>query len=153
VTLPDGRAGRAVGIRFTPRDEHGRPPTHLVLVLAEGIEDVEAAGQTVRTRFVGFGLAALVVVGLLSAWSLARELRPLRALSAALARIDDKHLAIRLAVERQPAELVVPVRTLNDLLERLDASFARERRFTANVSHELRTPLAGLRTLLEVTAR
>src|SRR5262249_29966560 len=51
------------------------------------------------------------------------------------------------------AELAAPVRTLNELLARLDASFAREREFTANVSHELRTPLAGLRTLLEVSAR
>jgi signal transduction histidine kinase len=153
VTLPDGRSGRAFGVRFTPRDELGRPPTTLVLVLAEGIEDVEAAGQAVRLRFVAFGLVALAVVGLLTAWSLGRALRPLGALTTALARIDDKHLAIRLPVEGQPAELAVPVRTLNDLLERLDASFARERQFTANVSHELRTPLAGLRTLLEVTAR
>jgi len=153
ATLPDGRAGRAFGVRFAPRDEHGRPPTYLVLVLAEGIEDVEAAGRTVRAWFVGFGLAALGLVGTLTAWSLARELRPLGALGAALARIDDQHLATRLPVDRQPAELAVPVRTLNDLLERLEASFSRERQFTANVSHELRTPLAGLRTLLEVTAR
>jgi signal transduction histidine kinase len=42
---------------------------------------------------------------------------------------------------------------LNELFARLDASFARERRFTADVSHELRTPLAGLRTILDVTAQ
>jgi signal transduction histidine kinase len=153
LTLPDGRAGRAFGARFAARDEHGRPPTPLLLVLAEGIEHVEAAGQAVRTRFVGFGLVALALVGMLTAWFLARELRPLRALSTTLAGIDEKHLAVRLPVDGQPAELAVPVRTLNALLERLDASFARERQFTANVSHELRTPLAGLRTLLEVTAR
>jgi signal transduction histidine kinase len=153
VLLPDGRAGRAFGLRFAPRDELPRPPTELELVLAEGIEGVEAAGQAVRTRFVALGIVALALVGGLTAWTLARELRPLRALAAALADIDDAHLAVRLPVEGQPAELAAPVRTLNDLLERLDASFARERQFTANVSHELRTPLAGLRTLLEVSAR
>src|SRR6185295_2031046 len=68
------------------------------------------------------------------------------------AGIDERRLTVRLPVHGQPTELVAPVRTLNDLLERLDASFAREREFTANVSHELRTPLAGLRTLLEVSA-
>src|SRR5262249_1124471 len=49
-----------------------------------------------------------------------------------------------------PAEIVPVVRKLNELLARLGASFARERRFTADVSHELRTPLAALRTALEV---
>jgi signal transduction histidine kinase len=153
LTLPDGRSGRAFGVRFTPRDELGRPPTELVLVLAEGTEEVEAAGQAVRTRFVALGLVALALVGVLTGWTLGRELRPLRELTTALTRIDDKHLAIRLPALGQPAELAAPVRTLNDLLERLEASFARERQFTANVSHELRTPLAGLRTLLEVAAR
>jgi signal transduction histidine kinase len=153
LRLPDGRPGRAFGLRFSPRDELHRPPTQLMLVLAEGIEGVEAAGRVVRTRFLVLGLVALAVVGALTAWTLARALRPLRALAAALTRIDDRHLAIRLPVDGQPAELAAPVRTLNDLLERLAASFAREREFTANVSHELRTPLAGLRTLLEVSAR
>ncbi|HMG23922.1 MAG TPA: ATP-binding protein [Kofleriaceae bacterium] len=153
LVLPDGRDGRAFGLRFAPRDELHRPPTELALVLAEGTEGVEAAGRAVRTRFVALGLVALGLVGALTAWLLARELRPLRALTAALARIDDKHLAIRLPVAGQPAELAVPVRTLNELLERLAASFEREREFTANVSHELRTPLAGLRLLLEVSAR
>jgi len=153
LVLPDGRVGRAYGMRFAARDEPGPRPGQLTLVLAEGIEGVEAAGVTVRRWFVALGLVALALVGALTAWFLARELRPLGALTAQLARIDDRRLATRLPVEGQPDELVAPVRTLNDLLERLDASFARERQFTANVSHELRTPLAGLRMLLEVTAR
>src|ERR1700712_1276147 len=41
LTLPDGRAGRGLGLRFAPRDELHRPPTELTLVLAEGVEDVE----------------------------------------------------------------------------------------------------------------
>jgi len=155
LTLPDGRPGRAIGVEFTPRHDRGSPAptTELLLVLAEGTEYVEAAGQAVRARFIVLGLLALGLVGALTAWSLAHGLRPLGALTAALARIDDKHLATRLPLAGQPAELAVPVATLNALLDRLAASFHRERQFTANVSHELRTPLAGLRTLLEVSAR
>src|SRR5262249_4364943 len=41
----------------------------------------------------------------------------------------------------------------NDLLSRLESSFARERRFSADVSHELRTPIAELRSLAEVSLR
>ena len=41
-------------------------------------------------------------------------------------------------------ELDPVVDRLNELLERLDTAFAREKAFTADVAHELRTPLAGL---------
>jgi signal transduction histidine kinase len=41
-------------------------------------------------------------------------------------------------------------RVLNDLLDRLEASFERERRFSADLAHELRTPLAELRSHAEV---
>ena len=42
---------------------------------------------------------------------------------------------------------------LNDLLDRLSAAFARERRFSAAVAHELRTPLAELRSACDVALR
>jgi signal transduction histidine kinase len=43
--------------------------------------------------------------------------------------------------------------TLNEMLARLEASLAHERRFVADASHELRTPLALLKTELEVALR
>jgi signal transduction histidine kinase len=43
--------------------------------------------------------------------------------------------------------------TLNDMLDRLEAGLARERRLVADASHELRTPLAALRTELELALR
>jgi two-component system sensor histidine kinase QseC len=44
-------------------------------------------------------------------------------------------------------------RRLNDLLSRLETSFERERRFSADVAHELRTPLAELRSLAELAMK
>jgi signal transduction histidine kinase len=43
--------------------------------------------------------------------------------------------------------------TLNEMLARLQASFARERRFVADASHELRTPLAVVKAELEAAMR
>jgi signal transduction histidine kinase len=43
--------------------------------------------------------------------------------------------------------------TLNEMLARLEAAFARERTFVSDASHELRTPLAILKTELELALR
>ena len=42
---------------------------------------------------------------------------------------------------------------VNDLLERLEAAFQRERRTTANIAHELGTPIAELRAVAEAAGR
>jgi signal transduction histidine kinase len=50
-------------------------------------------------------------------------------------------------------ELTELAETFNGLLDRLERSVERERRFTANAAHELLTPLATLRSEAEVALR
>jgi signal transduction histidine kinase len=151
LDLPDGRAGHAVAIRFHPRDETGTG-RDVTLILAKGVGDVTNALASIRDLFIVVGLIAMLAIAALVWWITGRALRPLADLGRSIDRIDDRSLTRRLPLDDQPVELVAPVRKLNDLLARLETSFARERQFTADVSHELRTPLAGLRTVLEVTA-
>ncbi len=105
-------------------------------------------------RQLAFSLVALVVLVLASVvlgWVLAgRTVRPLQAVTARTREISASNLHRRLAIDGPYDELRELGATLDDLLSRLEASFASQRNFVANASHELRTPLAAERALLQV---
>ncbi|MDQ1301724.1 MAG: Histidine kinase [Chloroflexota bacterium] len=97
------------------------------------------------------GLALGLPVAALGGWWLAgRALAPVRAMAEAANRIEAENLADRLPQPPQRDELGRLARTFNQLLDRLQAAFQRERRFTADVSHDLRTPLALIKSNIEV---
>lgn len=93
-------------------------------------------------------LIGLPLLALLVGWAVKRGLRPLEALTRALA---SRELGSRvpIALERTPQELQPVLDALNDRLERLADALERERRFSADVAHELRTPLASTMINLE----
>lgn len=96
-------------------------------------------------------LAVMVVVSVVLGRIIAgRVLRPLRTITAATRRISADNLHERLAVPGPADEVKDLADTIDGLLERLESSFAAQRRFVANASHELRTPLATMRASLDV---
>jgi len=98
-------------------------------------------------------LFVMAVVSLLVGRALARRvLRPLRLITTATRHISADNLDQRLAVGGPADEVKDLADTIDGLLERLEASFAAQRRFVANASHELRTPLATIRAALDVAA-
>jgi hypothetical protein len=96
---------------------------------------------------LGIMAIASVVLGWFAA---GRVLRPLRAMTATARRISASNLHERLAVPGPVDELKNLGDTIDDLLGRLEAAFAAQRRFVADASHELRTPLATMRASLDV---
>jgi len=80
-------------------------------------------------------------------------LRPLAILSSEVAKLNAETLGNKVALETLPRELVPITEKLNDLLGRLEVSFARERQFSADVSHELRTPITEVRLISEIMLR
>ena len=96
-------------------------------------------------------LGVMVVVSVAAGWVVAgRVLRPLRVMTATTRRISADSLHERLAIDGPGDELKDLADTIDALLERLDGTFAAQRRFVANASHELRTPLATMRVSLDV---
>jgi two-component system sensor histidine kinase QseC len=75
----------------------------------------------------------------------------LRDLADRAEQIDARTLSARFPISDLPRELLPICQRLNDLLDRVSTSMARERRFSADVAHELRTPLAELRTIADVS--
>ena len=71
-------------------------------------------------------------------------------MTEAAERITAQRLDQRLAESPVRDELSQLAHTLNEMIGRLDRSFAEMRRFTADAAHELRTPLTLLRTQLDV---
>jgi signal transduction histidine kinase len=99
---------------------------------------------------VGLGLMTVASGGL--GWFMSgRVLRPVRVITETARRASEQHLGERLALTGATDELKELADTFDDMLERLDAAFATQRRFVANASHELRTPLTVMRTAIDVT--
>lgn len=117
------------------------------LVVAEQL-DIRAELSLNILASVLFGMLFGFAIAL---WGVRRQLKiglfPLRALGTAIQqRSVDDLIPIRLS--QTPTELQPVVDELNLLLDRLQDSLSRERRFLADAAHELRTPLAVI--LLQV---
>jgi two-component system sensor histidine kinase QseC len=154
LRLPSGFAGRAVGFSFSPQMGEGeeRNPAlraRVILVVASDRRELNQALATFAAILGVSGLLLLAATVLLVPPLLRQELAPLDQLANQAAQINANSLATRFPVEGIPSELTPISARLNDLLARLEQSFERERRFSADLAHELRTPLAELRTMAE----
>jgi len=157
VTLPDGRPGRQISLSVRPHldDKEGPvqgavPPADVTLLVARDTAHLAAALARLSWLLGGAcGSAVLACLGLM-AWAVGHGLRPVSAIAARIERVGRRDLTDRLLSAGVPRELLPIVQRLNEMLERVESAFARERAFSADVAHELRTPLAGLEAALEV---
>ena len=121
-----------------------------IVQAAMSLENVDAARS--NFLFILLGLTPLALAGAaLGGWFLAcRALSPVDAIVTAARKIEAEDLSKRIPVLSNDAELGQLTAVLNDMLERIEASFAAVRRFSADAAHELRTPLTILKGEIEV---
>ena len=106
--------------------------------------------RNIAIQFIAIGLAFLVLgVGVSFAIAF-RMVRPITQMSATAELLSEKDLGKRLNINQIDSELAGLAEVLNRLFSRLDASFSRQRQFTADASHELRTPLTVIRSASEL---
>jgi heavy metal sensor kinase len=148
---PNGHRALLYEVTAPAGGEDTQAPWVTVAVVRE-TEELDSVTTLLWAVLSFSGLFTLALAALVALLAIRRGLAPLGVLGARLEEINDARLNLRLPEQSLPEELRPVVRTLNQLLSRLEAAFGRERQFSADVSHELRTPLAGLRSILEVSA-
>lgn len=99
-------------------------------------------------------MAGIWLVALVAGQSICqRALRPVSEMADATRSINAGDLAQRLPILRTGDQLEELNCAFNDLLDRLQESFERQRRFTSDASHQLRTPLTTILGQVEVALR
>jgi two-component system, OmpR family, sensor kinase len=123
--------------------------TH-VLIILHSLHAQNEVLETIRLTFIWMILLGLLLAGTGGYFLARKSLAPVVAMGAQARQIGSTNLHARLPVLNPKDELGQLATIFNDLLNRLDQSFERQRRFIADASHELRTPLAILRGEAEV---
>ena len=134
-------AAVAVGTPATDRD---------MVQIAIDVSQEEELLARYRLWFWGILLTTSVLFPVVG-YRIARHgIRPVEEIAATARRITSTNLRERIESEGYPLELALLAGTFNEMLERLEESFERISRFTADIAHDLRTPVNNIRGEAEV---
>ena len=96
-------------------------------------------------------LPIILILGTLGGWVLARRsLSPIGYIASKSRNITSENLSERLQLRGSDDEMDDLIRTINEMIARLESSFKRMAEFTADASHELKTPICAMRGEAEV---
>jgi len=144
----DPVSGTRVRVRTTPVSENGKTLAVFSIALSE--EPMLATLRQLRLTLLVLLPLAAAVAALLGYALTRRMLRPLARMQATAAEISSRDLSRRLGLDGDD-EVGRLAATFDAMLDRLEDSFVRERRFVSDASHELRTPVAAVGAIVAVT--
>jgi signal transduction histidine kinase len=135
VALPGIGEVRAAEFHMPPFD----------VMIATPLQPVRDVMQTYVEVCAALLLAMLAASLMIGLWLSRLVLAPVRAIRDTANRIRSDNLSERIPVGDVRDEIADLARLLNQMFDRLEASFEQIRRFTSEASHELRTPLSLIR--------
>lgn len=123
--------------------------SYTVLAAAENVAGREYISNLKKLFLIYLPVALLVTI--LAGFLFARSLvKPINQTIRDVQLITSQNLSHRLYVGNKRDEFSQLNTTFNDLLNRLEESFAIQRRFISNASHEFSTPLTSVSSQIEV---
>ena len=120
------------------------------LRLANPLTPVAQAQSSLRRTFAIVGALSVVLAAIAGAALAALIAAPLRRITAVAAAASAGDLSTRAGPVGGRGEVAILASAFDEMLERLERTFKRQREFVSDASHELRTPLAVLRAQVEL---
>ncbi|MCF6268331.1 MAG: ATP-binding protein [Melioribacteraceae bacterium] len=102
--------------------------------------------------FILFPLV-LILLFFVARYLAGKNIQPIVNITETTNRITKNNLSERVKLPETKDELYTLSNSINELLDRMQNAFEREKQFTNDASHELRTPLSVIKGTLEVLVR
>jgi two-component system, OmpR family, heavy metal sensor histidine kinase CusS len=129
----------------------GWPPTGTdTIEIAVDISQQEALIASYRHWFWAILLGTFAIFPLIGYQVARHGIRPVEEMATTARHISATNLQERILPDGYPFELASLARTFNEMLDRLEESFERISRFSADIAHDLRTPVNNIRGEAEV---
>src|SRR5262249_31926131 len=125
----------------------------LTLIVATSLSDVDSTLNHLRRIELFVTIVVLAAIVLLGLWIVTLGLRPLAPIGRTADQTPGGDLSRRVERAEPRTEVGRLGLALNTMLDRIEASDRRLRRFVADASHELRTPLAAVSAYAELFHR
>ncbi|MEZ5115054.1 MAG: ATP-binding protein [Candidatus Nanopelagicales bacterium] len=122
----------------------------MTVVAAQSLNEVQRVVHTVGVAIVVAAPLLLAAVGAVTWLAVGRSLASVDRIRARVEDISAADLGERVPVPPADDEIGRLAVTMNHMLDRLQESSDRQRRFVADASHELKSPLSSMRATLDV---
>lgn len=139
--------------RVLARPAGDQPPGAAVVAVGQSLDDRDETLSGLAASFAVGGPIAVLLASIAGYLLAATGLRPVEAMRRRAREVSLTRPGERLPLPAARDEIRRLGETLNEMLDRLQRSFERERRFVADAGHELRTPVAIVKTELEGAMR
>lgn len=150
TTQMTGRTGRLFSVTSAMAQVGTNGAQNDTVQIAIDVSQQEQLLALYRRRFLAILLGMLAVFPLVG-YQIARHgIRPVEEMATTARHISSTNLHERILAEGYPVELASLAATFNKMLDRLEDSFERISRFSADIAHDLRTPVNNIRGEAEV---